>query len=290
MKQEVNVIILRHSVFICGALLNFLPLVLGYTLKDPSGKYPTFLQDLSNSQLWGSMIASIAVMFPLMLDYFLDILASRKNLYLSENRNIPFKDAILILILPDLIFLGWVLPYGEYDVMAGLIGARDTIYIYLFLSNIIKLKTPVWKWSSTIIIAGAFMSANIFATINSQIANMSSQAKTVCVSFLLVSVSIGFLSLIASVVRWIYYLSKFKVEEASEEENLKNYLCSAYIIAFVIFIFGDWLIFYIPVEQSWSNIGENYLTMYTCLMAFCTMVVTIVTTRVTRHEANESKV
>jgi signal transduction histidine kinase len=69
-------------------------------------------------------------------------------------------------------------------------------------------------------------------------------------------------------------------------------MCSIYAISYTIFILGDWLIYFAPqpINPDWSNVGANYLTMYTYLMAGCTLVITVITSRFARLEAEDSKV
>jgi len=69
-------------------------------------------------------------------------------------------------------------------------------------------------------------------------------------------------------------------------------MCSTYAVCYTTFIFGDWLIFFAPqpLTPDWTNVGTNYLTMYTYLMAGCTLVITVITSRFARFEAEDSKV
>ena len=127
-----------YLLFVIGAVLNFLPQILGFSLKDPtSGQYPDFLQNLSSVNYIGSLIASLASTFPIVIDYVFDLVKSFGHREFQIDKKvestycfIPFREVALLLILPDLLYLFWIIPYQQYDYMLGLIGLSDTMYIY----------------------------------------------------------------------------------------------------------------------------------------------------------------
>jgi hypothetical protein len=203
--------------------------------------------------------------------------------------NLPFQEIGFLLAIPDLALLLWILPFEQYDFMAGIIGARDTMFIYSFLAYMVRLENRIWTWPSTIVIAISFMIANILATIESQIITISDDIRSAIVILLPFFVALGFLSLIITLMRWIWYLRNCHALDKSEE--MRNNLCSVYAFFYTVFIFGDWLIFFFPVvPPSWMNTGVNYLTLYTYLMAGCILMTTLIANRLSRIDANETKV
>eukprot|EP01037_Dinobryon_pediforme_P027022 gene27022-29753_t len=64
-----------YLLFVVGAALNFLPQILGFSLKDPTtGEYPDFLTNLASVTYVGSLTASLASTFPIVIDYVLDLM------------------------------------------------------------------------------------------------------------------------------------------------------------------------------------------------------------------------
>lgn len=286
-----------YLIFICGALVNFLPVFLGYTLiEKDSGKYPQYLFDLSSFQFKGSIVASLAASLPLITEHVLDwistgiIKANKRSQSRKFNQScLPFREIILLLVIPDLLFLFWIIPFEKYDYMAGLIGARDTMYIFAFLAFMVRLKNPIWTWRSSFSICFSFLVGNILVTVNSQVVNRSATYIAAASVLLPFFISLGFSNLLINSIRWLYYV--ITVEGLDKADELRNSLCNVHVAFYTLFILGDWLIFYVPtVPSSWTNTGVNYLTMYTYLMAICTLFLTVLSNRLIRIEANEGKV
>ena len=288
-----------YLLFVVGAALNFLPQILGFSLKDPTtGEYPDFLTNLASVTYVGSLTASLASTFPIVIDYVLDLMDNVSHgefkIYYRANHNdsahnfIPFREVALLLVLPDLLYLFWIIPYEQYDYMAGLIGLRDTMYIYSLMTYLFRFGNPIWTWSSTMLIAGSLMTANVLSTCG--FLSVDPTFVTANVYILLFLVALGLLTLLVSLVRWFWYI--LTITPRSENEKRRNYLCTVYAVCSTIFILGDWLIFFAPqpIEPDWSNMGTNYLTLYTYLMAFCTVMVTVVTTRTNREDSKNTKV
>jgi len=285
---------LIETTFLLGALLNFLPQLFGYSLLDPeTNLYPSYLYDLSDIKYTSSIIASLASSIPIVIELLLDTLNGwfEQKGIASERRKdmsvfIPFREVIFLLIIPDLLFLCWVLPYKKFDFMSGLVGARDILFIYSFLAYLGRMKNPIWTWHSTLLIASPFMVTNILLSFQTQIGPDYSSAVSIMI---VVLTSFGFLSLIVTIVRWLHYLRHCGSLDKSEE--MQNNLCSVYALFYTIFLFGDWILVFSPVyPESWSPLGVDFLTFYTYLMAGCTLMTTVITNRFSRMDANETKV
>jgi len=289
--------------FLIGAFMNFLPQILGYSQKDPSSKlYPSFLYELSSFQYQGAIIASIASTVPIVIEFVLESCVSwfrrfkspyseiaSKNPNLSKVNYLPFQEVVFLIILPDLILLFWVIPQEEYDFTIGLIGARDTMFLFSFLAYLIRMENRIWTWTSTIIIVISFMIANVLVTIKTQVLVIRDDIELAIAVLLPFFVAMGFFSLIITLLRWIWYLRTCNVLDKSEE--MRNNLCSVYAFFYTVFILGDWFIFFLPVvPTAWTSIGVNYLTLYTYLMAGCILMTNLFLNRLTRIDASGTKV
>jgi len=283
---------------IIGASLNFLPHLLGYSLKDPTtNKFPSFLYELSSFQLAASLVASLAIYIPIFIDYILDIasiIIVNSNKVLNEESHLtPLREMIFLLVVPD-IFLLWLVPKLDFDTLAGLVAARDTMYMYAVLAYMVRLKNPIWTWKSCMTVFFPLMIDNVLITF--KLLLRSSQNASSYVSAVVIIAPIlavfGVLMLTINTIRWFQYVRYTHKFGNSENEDSKVVLCSVCSVLFLLFILGDWCIW--PAEsteeESWSSIGSNYLIVYTLLMSGCTLMLTMISTRLSRMEALESKV
>jgi len=299
----------EHSIYVivvCGALLNFLPFTLGYSLRNPETHlFPQYLKGLKSPQLTNSLVASLSMSFPILLDYFFDCLASllkhfkvNTSFFLNHHDArssvcFPFQEMIFFIVIPDALFLFWIIPYEKYDILAGLLSARDTMIIYSFLAYMVRYKNPIWTWWTTIPIIASILSANIILTMQLQFDDSFSNNIEILFSILLpFLVSTALLILTVNMIRWFLFVKRMAFS-GKNENDIKFVLCTVCAVCYYIFILGDWLLFYAPKSTSpmWSSIlGFNYLTMCSYLMAGSTVIISIVSSRLTRIESQESKV
>lgn len=297
--------------FLCCSLMNFLPVFLGYSsVESASNEYH---YPLSSNEYQGSLIASLAASLAPFIEHILDwvvfvhkyltTITSSSFLSSTPSSNgainpprkkghhycIPFREIILLLILPDVILLFWVIPQEQYDYVAAIIGARDTMYISSFLAYMVRLKNPIWTWRSSFIISFSFMICNILCTIKSQIVTLSDSYLAFSAVMLPLSLTVGFFFLLVNATRWVIYIRRVDTEDKSGE--LKHSLLNVYTAFYVIFVVGDWSQYYTTsVPADWNRTGVSSLTMYAYLMAGCTLCVTVLTSRLLRLEASETKV
>jgi hypothetical protein len=157
--------------------------------------------------------------------------------------------------------------------------ARDTLFTFSLLMCLIKFTNPVWTQKSLFCIGGPLMVNNVLLSIStlSSDAVFIEYANTTSLVFL----SIALFSLSVNTIQWFWYFSN------REEPTIKSYLCSAYVVIVVIFLFGDWIPFFIVTESEdpWSGTGYAYLTCSSYLMAGCTLCLTVISTRCANIDA-----
>jgi len=263
------------------------------------------MNGLSSSQLTNSLVASLSMSVPILADWFLDCLAYGfsyfhfHTMYIFDihskgsNYAAPFREVIFLIILPDALLLFWFIPFKQYDILASLLGARDTMFMYSFLAYMVRYNNPIWTWRSVIVIVVSFMSANIILTIQSQVFSLSANILAVNSVLLPFFVSLALLALSINMIRWFRYVKLKYNHGNNEQEDIRMILCSVCAVCYYIFILGDWLIFYAPKSTSptWTSIlGYNYLTMYSYLMAGTILMISIISNRIIKKESLESKV
>eukprot|EP01035_Chromulina_nebulosa_P040844 gene40844-55203_t len=150
--------------FLLGALINFIPLLCGYTLQDPTtNQYPDYLHELSDFTYSSSLVAGISSNFPILVMYLFDKCLTRMGYCGSSSSNnkvdtptstvyVPLRESIVFLLLSDLLLLFWLIPYEHYEFIMLLLDARDTMYTFSMLSCLTKFSNPVWTSNSVILI------------------------------------------------------------------------------------------------------------------------------------------
>lgn len=271
------------SIFIVGSILNFLPLFFGgFTLVDPATKsYPEYLERLYSFEYCASLVASLATTIPILVDYLFDRflrIVEYDGSSIKEDTSgiyVPLRETIAILIVPDVLILFWIIPFGLFDYLMVLSDARDTLYTYALLVCLVKCKTPVWTWKSLVFIGGPLMVNNILLSFSS-LSNDSDFVENIGAASLALT-SVGLFSLLVNAVLWFRYFFRLSEQDATME----SYLCSAYVTFTVVFLLGDWVPLFFPSQPGdpWSSVGLSYLTCYSYLMASCTMCLSVISTR-----------
>lgn len=289
-----------YLIFLTGAAINFLPYFLGFSLKDPiSGQYPDYLVALSGFSYGASIVASLSTTVPIIFDFILEILLVRLRFETVEMQNpllsfnIPFGEIVLLLIIPDALFLFWIIPFAQYDLIAPIICSRDIMFTFCFLSLMVKFDNRIWTSWTTVMIGGPLMLANILVSCSTLFLD-STEFQSTTLILTPVLISVGLISLTVTLIRWLYYMKRSNGNNSeSDKSRLKNdILCTVFAVLLTIFLYADWILFYFPIPLSspWSIVGCNYLSMYNYLIAGCTLCVTIVVNRFTRMDAIDTMV
>ena len=282
------------SLFVVGALLNFIPLFLdGYSMIDPSTNlYPDYIYDISSFEYTASLVAGLATTIPILGDYlffrFLHVVKYGENPTERDTQNIyvPLRETVAFLLIPDILLLVWLIPFQQYDYMMVILDARDTIYTFSLLLCLVKFSNPVWTWGSLLCVGVPLMINNVLMSFSTLTSDLDFASDTITASYVLTSVAL--FSFIAHAVYWIWHLFHMK----SEDVSIKTHLCSAYVVIVAAFLFGNWLPSYAPTEPGdpWSNVGITYLTCYSYLTASCTLCLTVISVSCARMDAIETKV
>lgn len=135
---------IMHSFFIFGAILCFLPQMLGYHIKINS--YPAIVDNFYSFVFENSFVVSAVVTLPLLIERALVVAAERFFNNNKEVTNIPeteyFRfsiDFLLLLIVTNIVALTYILPTYQLDTLPGLLIARDVLFTWNFLFNLHRL-------------------------------------------------------------------------------------------------------------------------------------------------------
>ena len=279
--------LITFALFLAGSLLNFLPLLLNMSLKDPStNSYPNYFFSLSNFGHTVSLVASISANVFILIDYIFDCFLRSYIVGFYEKKlesgvrevYVPLRESVIYLLIPDLLILFYLIPYERFDIFMLIFHARDTMYVYSILRCLVNFSNPVWTWNAVLMIGAPFMMSNLlksFATIIGPV---------ISAVLRYVFTSLGLFSYVMYVWWWILYIVNIKEDGRS---NLESILCSAYVLFFAVFLFGTLTVSYIP---AWSLRGASYFTWYAYLMAGCTLCMAVMSSCCAKLTAAETKV
>eukprot|EP01036_Dinobryon_divergens_P027186 gene27186-35915_t len=156
------------------------------------------------------------------------------------------------------------------------------MYTYSILTCLAKFSNPVWTSTSVMLIGVPLMISNVLVSFQTFTDPVILTALTIA------STSLGLLSLVVYVLRWLRYIAHLDIEEVSSTDTI---LCSTYVLFMCIFLIGNWAVSYIPCDTGdpWSYTGVSYLTYYSYLMAGCTVSMTAMASSCSKLDAVESK-
>ena len=277
------------SLFFAGALLNFLPLLIGFSLKVPStNSYPNYLSCLSSFVHSASLLVGICVNVFILIDYIFDYCLRQISKSFVQKSSvpavyIPLRESIIYLLMPDILILFWLIPSEHYEGMMVFLDARDIMYTYSILTCLTNFSNPVWTWKAVLIIGVPFMMANLLTSFKYFLDP---------VSFMVLStifLSLGLLSFTVYVRWWIVHIMNLKLDDVSGTNTI---LCSGYVLFFGIYLFGTWLVSYNPSSPGdpWYYCGVSHLISHAYLMAGCTLCMTVMSSCCAKLAAAETKV
>eukprot|EP01036_Dinobryon_divergens_P045606 gene45606-60955_t len=111
------------AILLVGSLIPIIPLFTGYSLNvgddfDVNDHLPSFLDELVNTPKYHSaLVASISACAPILLESLFDVI-NRQNRPALE-KYIPRREIFFIIVLPDIFILVYLLPYRQFDWLAG---------------------------------------------------------------------------------------------------------------------------------------------------------------------------
>jgi hypothetical protein len=235
-----------------------------------------------------TLIASLATVAPLLLDYIIDIYYQDRTF--STQVKIPRLMLIIVGFLPDIFLLFVVLPFEKYDWFPSVVCCRDLLYLYGWLTYMNHLCPEIWSLVWITGISSCFGSANLLTTIisfrssgnSSDVARDDTKLDTIKSLCLLTSVSLGFTLYLFRFYKWINHY--YSINACG-----RRFLgpCHLYSVLFIIYMMADW-----SYTGSWAfDFGSAaYMTFYTCVMTLCTLVAVVMAAKIQRLDAAEFKV
>ena len=231
--------------------------------------------------LLSSINASIAVAFPFLLDYVMDLIRPIDNdVYESM---VPRFEIAMIFIIPGIFSWLYILPYEQYEILVGVIDARDSCVICLFLYKLNKLAPEIFTCRSVFIIGILFAIGNILDSLSYTLSDNLFYRHDIFIIYYILNI-IAFLYYSVIVYKWIKYIKLKNKTTITKNDQL----CNIYLPIFsVILLFSRCFIgfFSQPPGSSWSTLSVNYMVTYTYVLIICFSSLIVFTGRISRQES-----
>ena len=275
-----------HFTVITLSLLNCVPFILHMSLNSDT---ELAFHALADRNVWilyfASLIISMSVSTPMLLDYILD--SNKENrTKMSDGVPIPRMAVVLGVIIPDFLIFIFVVLLGHYEVLPVIVNIRDSLFVYGWLLYLNKLDPSRWTLTAIRCVAFSNVIADILGTFGVHYEPKEFDPSVYIITF----TCIALICLIFLFFRWFRYYCN----ETSKNDMImkNNYITNCYASSLLFFALADWLIFFVPpcyVPLSFSEFGIGYLTMYTLVLAFSTLVVSVLMARLAREDGLAAK-
>lgn len=259
------------------SILCFFPLLSGYdlpkTISDFSPAVPVYV--------FLALTASTTVSLLIFLDYVTDITFKiPKPAYYPEEQQ---RTLILVVIFTNFLMLGYILPFGCFNILPGVVGMRDTIIIGFFLMFMNKMESTIWNIPA-MSLAFLFGFANILSAFSFVLTDDSTLSALRWSIFGLVCV--GWIGLFITYRSWYRHLKKLTDEVQMKRLAYGN----LYADTFLFYIIGDWIYCVPGFNNFWSSaIGPQHLTYDSCLITLCVTFLLISISKMNKLETLEAQ-
>eukprot|EP01041_Mallomonas_annulata_P002223 gene2223-4321_t len=250
-----------------GSLVPFIFIMLGYSLDvgdgfDLQDNLPPYVDALVHTFLYSSaLVTSISACAPMMLESILDFISGKKRN--ASSKYIQRREIFFIIVLPDIFIIAYLLPYRQFDILSAVLSVRDTLLHFAFLHYLHNLCPLIWTKVPLIFVASFIMIGNALG----HYLNMKINDQAI---------------LIRLYFKWFIYAAQ--IEDIDTKRRMK--FCHAYAMLYGVIFVVDWLPGLIAgSDKNWSFIcGINYVTMTTYVSGASAMILSLVTSRLSRYD------
>eukprot|EP01041_Mallomonas_annulata_P010061 gene10061-20961_t len=213
-----------------------------------------------------SLVAGIAVSFPIVLELIADFYSGQR-----ENFQAIFSKWILLvaLVIPNVIIILVVYPYKYYQVIPAIYNARLILIIFAFMTFMRNYGAPIWTPRITNSLLISMTIALVIDSFEAHIINFSTTILMVIRTLLLV------LSILATFGYSFIWLRHLYNRNPPSPLSIDEYCCNLYLSAFVFCAVSVYFFYSIFSSSSWATTNVNYLvsTSYTELVFTATLTV-----------------
>ena len=146
------------------SLLNFLPLCLRFSMKDPStGQYPEYLDQIHQSgKVHDALIVFISVCMTMLIEVYSGGLFS--SVVMVEDPFMPRRKTVFAVVIPSALYLGVLIPLQLYEYLLSSFNMLDTEHVLVFLNYVNRVCPDVWNVKAVILIGVPHAAVNLLQT------------------------------------------------------------------------------------------------------------------------------
>ncbi len=204
----------------------------------------------------------------------------------QDNFHLKNISIAFLLLIPDLYLLIVAIPLKQVDFVHAMLPARDTIYVFFFVKQLKLLNPKIWNWrvhytvSYTTAVCNLLINLGIFITTDISI-----------ILIILMAVAI-FDTLVCVVLHFQQFEGVFSVGFHNfftmiNESSQNTVLTTMYSTILLVYILITWyVVFHVNGSCYYTCLlGEGYFVIYTYLITFISVVISLVTTHIDRTKS-----
>ena len=189
----------------------------------------------------------------------------------------------LFLLIPDLYLLVVAIPLRQIDFIHAMLPARDTIYVFFLVGQLKSLNPKIWNWrvhytvSYTTAVCNLLISLGIFLTTDYS-------------NVLIILMSIAIFDTALSVTLQYRHHTGVcsggacKLFKTFDETSQSTVVTTMYATILLIYIVITWYVVFNVNGSCYYTclLGEGYFIIYTYLITFISVVISLVTSSIDR--------
>mmetsp|Transcript_26755 Transcript_26755/g.26995 ORF Transcript_26755/g.26995 Transcript_26755/m.26995 type:complete len:805 (-) Transcript_26755:241-2655(-) len=260
-----------------GSLINLVPFLCNQVTEDI---YP-FVQYLKGKELFGSLVASVAITFPVIVDLLLDFIQNRNKVKFTSTVSSKADREMFFVVSGGDACLLIFLQLEMYGAMAALLKFRASLLVYMLARHIHKLTPTYMTFNSEAFICLCFLTCNAVESFTFVTDNVWIRENVIYIYYSLIG--IAFIELIRIYSRWIISYKR-RSQIFSPQHNA---MCNIYLSFYAIFIFFDWIFpVFVPViyeDPQWSLLGVHSVSTNVLVMTFGIVGINVLSMRLARN-------
>ena len=255
---------------------SFLPLFINYgeigTMKNDE-LHDAILVAMESSEWQIAIVANIAVAIPVVIDFVLDIM---HNKFIGntekEKAQLPRIFLIFSLLIPNMLLLAISFPCQYVELTVCIFTTRIILLFYGLLGHLWTVGGSMFI-SNWLIVAHAALALGVIAITYDTI-----NATPVSYLFWLGISMYG----LAIIIILYFVINFFSMAHKRGLQNLNSSELSCFMYLSLFCAIG--LYFYISTIIDRGDYNTKFCTTYTCVEGFCTLLLSALQGRLTRHE------
>ena len=266
--------------------LLMIPLFGNYKISDYSEENPSpIFFSLKSNEFKYSLIVSLSISIPLVIELFIRALFVKKSLHLLYLVMAPNSITLLLLAVPDLIILFYVLEFSDLYVLNYVLKMRLILLLWASFAQIHLYGGNRWSYYGTL------MSVT-FANISRVLVFYTDFKAGFMQSYIMVFIAsvfniLALITFLMMAYRWFNYVYQ---ETRTKPLTKDQYLCNIYTTASLICWVGLTIIYFsCPTATNWLEYDPIALTCHTLIFTVFYIFIIIFENKAMQRELVRTK-